>query len=235
MHELASTFRLFALDRRGHGRSDWTDVGNYGWTRDLEDAEHVGAALHAGPWIVVGHSQGGLLSVHLALRGRLPMRALVVLDSPLDPRAPSLRSAGASFRRMPQVRYPSLASATRRFQPYPSPHHVPEEVLRRIAHESFKPSGDGGVVSRFHWKRFQADDGPPHPLECFRDDLARVPVPTLVVRAEESTILSAADHATFVRRLPHGQGAVVPGTTHSLHVERPAAVATEIRSFLSRL
>ncbi len=233
--ELGAHFRPFALDRRGHGQSDWASVERYGWKHDLEDAERVTARLDAGPWIVAGHSQGGLLSVHLALRGRIPTAGLVVLDSPFEPRAPELVKAGKSFRRMPQLRYPSLAAAVRRFQPYPTPHRVPDEVLQEIAHESFKPSGDGGFVSRFHWRRFQADDGPQHPLQAFSEDVSSVAVPTLVLRGAESTILSAEQHEAFVAALPNGHGVEIADATHSLHVERPATVAEEIAAFAARL
>lgn len=231
VRELGDTGRAFALDRRGHGRSDWASVDRYGWVRDLEDAEHAASVLDPGPWILVGHSQGGLLSAHLALRGRMPVRGLVILDSPFQPRAPELTRAGRGFRRMPQLRYPSLEIAVRRFQPYPTPHRVPDTTLQEIARQSFKPTEDGGFVSCFHWKRFQADDGPKHPLADFPSDVARIDVPTLVVRGEESTILSAEQHAAFVEALPDGRGVEIPGTTHSLHVERPAAVAREIAGF----
>lgn len=232
---LQRDLRPFALDRRGHGKSDWADVENYGWKQDLVDAEHVASRLDPGPWILVGHSQGGLLSVHLALRHRIPLRGLVVVDSPFEPRAPALVRAGKGFRRMPQLHYPSLAAAMRRFQPYPTPHHVPDAILREIAEQSFKPVDDGRYVSRFHWRRFQADDGPQHPLAEFPDDVAKIPVPTLVLRGGESTILSREDHASFIERLPEGRGVEIEGTTHSLHVERPAEVAEAIVAFAADL
>ena len=42
---LGAKVRPFALDRRGHGQSDWADVDRYGWSHDLEDAERVARAL----------------------------------------------------------------------------------------------------------------------------------------------------------------------------------------------
>lgn len=231
---LGPDVRCVAPDRRGHGRSDWADLEQYGWEIDLKDTEQVAGRLAGQSWIVVGHSQGGLLATHLALRGTIDMAGLVLLDVPLEPRAPSLVRAGKSFRRVPQIRYPSLASAVRRFQPYPTPHHVPESTLAEIAERSFKPCEDGdGFVSCFHWRRFQANDGPTHPLLSFSEDVRRVRCPTLVVRAEESSILSRADHAAFVERLPRGQGVEIPGVTHSLHVEDPDSVAREIRRFVA--
>lgn len=233
--ELGSRVRPFAFDRRGHGRSDWASVERYGWKEDLEDTEHVAAALSPGPWILVGHSQGGLLSAHLALRGRMPIAALVIIDSPFRPRAPELVRANRGFRRMPQLRYRSLEVAMRRFQPYPTPHHVPDVVLQEIARESFKETDDGEYVSRFHWRRFQADDGPEHPLTHFPDDVARITLPTLVLRGAESTILSHEDFEAFVARLPDGRGLEIEDTTHSLHVEHPAAVARAIFDFVDSL
>jgi pimeloyl-ACP methyl ester carboxylesterase len=221
----------FALDRRGHGWSDWADPERYGWEIDLRDAERVASELDGRPWLVVGHSQGGMLAVHLAVRARIPIAAIVVLDAPLHPGAKALRRAGESFRRMPQIRYPSLEHAVRRFQPYPPVHHVPAATLDRIAGQSFKPTDDGGYVSRFHWKCFQTDPSRPSPLRDFAEDVRRVAVPALVVRGEQSTILSAADHAAFVARLPRGRGTVIAETTHSLHVERPDAVAAAILDF----
>lgn len=233
---LRKDLRPFALDRRGHGRSDWASVENYGWVQDLEDTERVARELEAGPWVLIGHSQGGLLSVHLALRARMRLAGLVILDSPFEPRAPALVRSGKAFRRMPQLRYPSIEAAMRRFQPYPTPHLVPEEVLREIAEQSFKPCDDGErFVSRFHWKRFQADDGPVHPLTTFPEDVARIEVPTLVLRGAASTILSRQDFERFVDTLPCGRGFEIDATTHSLHVERPSEVARAIVDFVHSL
>jgi len=232
---LAERLHPFGLDRRGHGRSDWAELAKYGWETDLRDAERIAGELDPRPWLVVGHSQGGLIAVHLAVRAKMSIAAMVILDAPLHPGAQSLRRAGDSFRRMPQIRYPSLEHALKRFQPYPAEHYVPPEILQRIAEQSFKPDDEGGFVSRFHWKRFQADSRAESPLRDFGGDVRRVPVPTLVVRGSESTILSAEEHADFVAWLPHGRGAVIPGATHSLHVERPDEVAAAIFEFTATL
>ena len=131
--QLATVARPFALDRRGHGDSDWTEVERYGWERDLLDIESVMRALSDEPWLLAGHSQGGLLAVSLATRGNVPLRGLVLLDVPLEPASPRLARAGRAFRRMPQLEYPTLEDAIRRFQPYPSPHRVAAPVLRYLA------------------------------------------------------------------------------------------------------
>lgn len=227
----------FAVDRRGHGDSDWVDPESYGWERDLRDLEEVARRLSSLSWSVAGHSQGGLLAVHLATRCHVPLRDLILLDVPLEPQSPSLQRAGQAFRRMPQIRYPSLDAALQRFQPFPPVHHVPPDVLEYLGRHSFKPADDdsGELVSKFHWKSYQRDrsrEG--NPLLDHDARLRAIAVPVLSVRGGDSTILSREDQAELLRRLRDGRGIEVPRATHSLHAEQPALVAAAMRDFLSR-
>jgi pimeloyl-ACP methyl ester carboxylesterase len=230
---LAAGCRPYALDRRGHGDSDWTDPERYGWERDLLDLEEAMRLLSPEPWTVVGHSQGGLLAVHLATRANVSLERLVLLDVPLEPTSPRLTRAGRALNRIPQLRYDTLEDAVRRFQPYPAPHSVPEAVRLYLGRHSFKPTEDGGYTSKFHWKTFQhGRERRPSPLADFDERLRRVPVPTLAVRGEHSTILSRDEHAALVARLPRGRGVEIANATHSLHAEQPLAVARAIAEHL---
>ena len=231
---LARAGRPFALDRRGHGESDWTERERYGWERDVADLVEAMRILDPGPWVLVGHSQGGLIAADLASRGVVPLRGLVLLDIPLFLGTPAMRSAGDRLSRIPQMRWPTREAAVAGFRPFPLPHRIPPDRLARLADASFKSDGEGGVTSRFHWKVFRADPRG-GPGKGFADRLRRVEAPTLCLRGSESTILSAEDHEEMVRRLPRGEGVVVPGATHHLHVEEPGSVSDAIVSFLARL
>ena len=155
-------------------------------------------------------------------------------DVPLFLGTPAMRSAGDRLSRIPQMRWPTLESAVAGFRPYPLPHRIPPERLADLASASFKPDGEGGFTSRFHWKVFRADPQG-GPGKGFADRLRNVDVPTLCLRGSESTILSAADHEEMVRRIPGAEGVVIPDATHHLHVEQPGAVATVIAAFVRRL
>jgi pimeloyl-ACP methyl ester carboxylesterase len=230
--QLAHDFRPFAIDRRGHGESDWAEPDRYGWERDLDDLVHALRTIDPRPWVLAGHSQGGLLAADLAARALHPIAALVLLDVPLHPSSPRLRRTGEAFRRVPQIRWDSLEDAVRSFRPFPSPHCVPAEVLEPLARASFKPSGDGGWTSKFHWKVFQRDrTGEPSPLAGFAESIRRIDVPTLCLRGAESTILSREEHREMAARIPRGIAVEVPSTTHHLHAEAPAAVAEAILAF----
>ncbi len=231
---LADLGRPLALDRRGHGESDWTDRERYGWERDLADVVAAMEILDPGPWVLVGHSQGGLLAADLASRRTASLRALVLLDIPLFLGTPAMRSAGDRLSRIPQMRWPSMDAAVSGFRPYPLPHRIAPPRLARLARTSFRPDGEGGFTSRFHWKVFRADPRG-GPGKGFADRLREIDVPTLCLRGAESTILSAEDHAEMVGRIPGAEGVVVDGATHHLHVERPEVVADAIASFVGGL
>ncbi len=233
---LAGRMRVLAPDRRGHGESDWREPAHYGIKRDLQDLEAIAAHFGLAHCLVAGHSQGGLIAVPLVLRGRLSCAGLVLLDVPTDPLAPHLISSGHLLRRIPQIRYPTLEAALERFQPWPTSHRIPPETLDEIGRASFKPLPEGGYTARFDWRRMR--DAPaevPHPFSGFRAQLAALPMPVLAVRAGDSTVLSATDHAAGLGELPNGRGLVVPETTHSLHAERPDVIADAIVGFASEI
>ena len=77
---LKSRFRVIAPDLIGYGRTDsWPD--GYGFVVDDELRlvepllPHAPAGVH-----VVGHSYGGVIALHLALAGRVPIRSLTLIE-----------------------------------------------------------------------------------------------------------------------------------------------------------
>jgi pimeloyl-ACP methyl ester carboxylesterase len=163
--------------------------------------------------------------------------SISLLDVPLEPASPRLQRAGRAFNRIPQLRYPTLEHAVRRFQPFPTPHRIAPAVLGYLARHSFKPlsDGDGGYTSKFHWKSYQRDrsrEG--NPLAAHGARLRALRIPVASVRATESTILGHDDQQEMLARLPDGHGFEIADATHSLHAEQPAAVTAALRDFLGR-
>lgn len=233
---LVDCARPFAMDRRGHGESRWAEPSTYTTGQDIEDIEEVCRALSAEPWILVGHSQGGIFSVPIAQRAKLRVRALVLLDIPFDPHAPALQRTGRRLKRVPQIRYPDAATAQRGFQPYPLPHRASEDVCAYLAQHSFRQEADGGWISKFHWARMRQERDPTgHYLGDFTDRYGQLDLPVLSVRGGDSSILPPDEFEEMLRRLPHGHGVEIPAATHSLHLEKPAEVATAIRNFVEGL
>lgn len=82
---LARTHRVLALDLPGFGGSSPTPgplrTAGEGLRFFAEPVETVLADLAPGPMTLVGHSLGGLVALELALRGRVPVERLVLIDS----------------------------------------------------------------------------------------------------------------------------------------------------------
>jgi pimeloyl-ACP methyl ester carboxylesterase len=77
---LKSRFRVIAPDLIGYGRTDsWPDGYGFAVDDELRLVEpllaHAPAGVH-----VVGHSYGGVVALHLALAGRVPVRSLTLIE-----------------------------------------------------------------------------------------------------------------------------------------------------------
>ena len=132
-HETPREFRLFALDQRGHGDSEWVRPAAYtpaDYARDLvRFLRHVIGA-DARP-ILVGHSMGGLSTLAFAAHHGSLARATVVIDAALS----SSRKRDWFLRRLkslPLVTYPDLNTAKARFRLMPREGHIPATTLQAI-------------------------------------------------------------------------------------------------------
>ena len=79
---LAEGCHVYAPDLRGHGNSGWVPRGYT--IRDY--VEDIGAFLRevSGPAVLMGHSLGGIIAVATAKACPDLVRALIVVDAPLD-------------------------------------------------------------------------------------------------------------------------------------------------------
>ncbi|PJJ00520.1 pimeloyl-ACP methyl ester carboxylesterase [Streptomyces sp. 2333.5] len=80
---LAGTHRVFALDQRGHGHSDWP--GEYGFARWRDDAIGFLQALGLQRVILIGHSLGAVAAL-LVAADRPELVDRLVLEEAVPPR-----------------------------------------------------------------------------------------------------------------------------------------------------
>jgi pimeloyl-ACP methyl ester carboxylesterase len=62
--------------------------------------------------------------------------------------------------------------------------------------------------------------------------LRGIPVPTLVLRGEQSPILDRDVAERMAKELPRGRFVEIPRAVHTLHEDNPDAVLAALRSFL---
>jgi pimeloyl-ACP methyl ester carboxylesterase len=224
--ELAKTCRVLALDFPGHGASDWLRPPSY----RMQDfaAAVVGLADVVGfrHLDVVGHSMGGKVGMLVAAWYPRRIRHLVVVDATPEVSADGLaemRQIGTRPLRL----FPSRQAAARAFRLIPRDTVAPTARLWALATRSTRHRGRGRwsigpdreffnrVVPQVAWP-----------------DLPRILCPTLILRAQKSSILSSRTAERMRRAIPRAILLEVPGTHHHLVFERPVEVARMIREFL---
>ncbi|GCD47436.1 alpha/beta hydrolase [Streptomyces paromomycinus] len=85
--QLAATHRVYALDLRGHGHSDWP--GEYGFERWRDDVAGFLRELRLGPVALIGHSVGAVVALLLATdRPELVERLVLEEAAPPLPASP---------------------------------------------------------------------------------------------------------------------------------------------------
>jgi pimeloyl-ACP methyl ester carboxylesterase len=183
------------------------------------------AAGRASGLALVGHSLGGLVALELALRGRLPVRRLALIDA--MGLGPEMTTASRCFFRLHPERLASLLGR-RLFQRLnPSP---PTALGRRIAsleHELLTASRRPAAARAFDLLCPLA--GPaPH----LRDRLAGLALPALLLWGERDAALPVAN--------AEGAAAVLPGARllrfpvgHSPHLDAADSVLPPLLDFLS--
>lgn len=217
-HDPERPRRVIAIDSRGRGRSEYDrDPDNYSFQVELNDVLAVITALGVGPALFIGTSRGGLLTMLLGAVRPTAIAAAVLNDiGPVIepkglvriksyvgkvPQASSYEEAAENLRRLFGVQFPNLdkpdwlnfARATFKDEKGRLvPDYDPKiaKTLETLNLEKPLPS---------MWKEF--------------DSLHNSPM--MVLRGENSDILSVATVEAMRNRHPRLESATVPGQGHA--------------------
>jgi lipase len=140
-----SDLRIVAPDLLGHGHSSWAAP----WTVERQVAGLVEVLdEHAsGPVVVVGHSYGGALALHLAASAPERVRGLVLLDPAVDLDGDRMADAAASTLDSWYVRDAQEAWDRKRAESW---WEVDDAVLTEEIEAHLLPTGDGRWAWRLH-------------------------------------------------------------------------------------
>ena len=228
---IAPEYRLLALDQRGHGDSEWARPVAYSPANYVSDIERF--VQHIAPNedkpVVVGHSMGGLNVLAFARRHPDSVRGAMAIDVAVT----SSHGRDRYLRRLkglPMVTYPDLATAKARFRLMPNEGGIPDDVLHEIAEKSLARTDEGRWTLKFDRESFLGGDG----LEV-SETIKEIRIPTMLVRAEHSRIMTAeaAEHARASN--PQAQLVTIANAHHHVILEKPTEVARVIEEFAASL
>jgi pimeloyl-ACP methyl ester carboxylesterase len=225
---LADHYRVAALDLTGMGDSDY----RHDYDADTWADELVAVADAAGlndATVIVGHSFGGRIGLHAAVRHADRFGGLILVDAGVrDPEEP-LDGAGPTVGGRP-VLYPDAETARNRFRLQPPQPCDNGYLLEYIARQSIMPI-DGGWAFKFD------TDLPTSMSGVSRDDaeadLRALRLPLGLIYGAESALFSGRTLAYMqgLRRTPF-PAVALPGARHHLFLDKPLEFVDALRAML---
>jgi pimeloyl-ACP methyl ester carboxylesterase len=217
--------RIIAFDLTGHGDSSRRRA--YSFDSWAGEVAAVAAAYCRPRPALVGHSMGGLVSVHAAQQAEDRYAAVMALDSPLQRMSNGHVERRAKIASRPVRSYATAEAAREGYRTYPPVVDAPPEVMAHVADSAYEPVGERWALKfdPLIYHRPQAPD----------DFVRRAAVPTQWVRAQQGFIDDRMAERISTSLGPVGELVEVPMAGHHLTLEQPTATAWLISVFLQRL
>lgn len=217
--------RCLLVDLPDHGRSPWSDTFSYERYAD-QVAATLAAAAPGEPWVVVGHSLGGKVSMVLTLTHPEVVASLVVVDiAPKDyGDLDRFRGYIDEMRDLPLAELTSRADAEARFaEPDPGVKAFLLQNLRRQG-DTWAWQANLGLVAA---DAARGSDSDIADFPVLQEDPWNGPVVWLV--GSESGYVRPEDVATMRRLFPRTRQVTVNGAGHWVHSDAPAVVTETVR------
>ncbi|MFS0861966.1 alpha/beta fold hydrolase [Fredinandcohnia sp. 179-A 10B2 NHS] len=218
--ELAKLTRVISYDRAGYG---WSDDANISRTSEqiVEDLhELLLKSDETGPFILVGHSFGGLNVQLFAERYSSDVRGVVLLDSSIPGVRPDVTSSQLKVTQF--LRQSGLMRVIGEFEGLP----VPKAVV------------SDGISEEFLYKRFynkdQISEIEKMGVEDFPEiSLGDIPVTIISAREEETNNKEwQRQQDQFLQLSTNSKRVIVENSSHYIHHDQPELVIKEIKNLL---
>lgn len=224
---MQADYHVYALDQRGHGDSAWSD--DYTIDAMVADVDRFVRALGLRQFALLGLSMGGRNAYHYAGTHPGEVERLVIVDI-----GPDIHPAGAT-RINTGVQasdvFPNPDEAVARAR-QANPNADPHESEHRTRH-NLMLLDDGTWTFRYDRALRSGERPLPRPDAAIAWALlAKIPAPTLLIRGELSDVLAPETAEKMVKTIPDCRFAVVPGSGHSIPLERPQGFLEAVRTFL---
>jgi non-heme chloroperoxidase len=232
MFFLEKGYRVIAHDRRGHGRSSQTDVGNDMDTYAADVAE-LAKALDLRDAIHIGHSTGGGEAIRYAAKYGKDRVAMAVLVSAVPPVMVKSKNNpdGVPISVFDEIR---LNTATQRQQfyidltlPFYGYNREGAKISEGIRRNWWRQGMMGGIKAHYDCiKEFSETD--------FTEDLKSVDIPVLVLHGEDDQIVPFENSGKkAVKLLKKGKLISYPGFPHGMPTTEAARINKDILAFIN--
>lgn len=229
---LAQGYRVIAHDRRGHGRSTQTDVGNEMDTYAADVAE-LAAHLDLKNAIHVGHSTGGGEVARYVAKygsgGRVAKSVLIGAVPPIMLKTEA-NPGGLPIEVFDGFRAAQAANRAQFFRDVPAGpfygfNRPGAEVSQGVIDNWWRQGMMGGTKAHYDCiKAFSETD--------FTEDLKAIDVPVLVMHGDDDQIVPIADSALLsIKLLKKGELKVYKGFPHGMATTHADVINADLLAF----
>ncbi|CAN5753858.1 alpha/beta fold hydrolase [soil metagenome] len=230
---LADIAQVIYLDLRGQGRSDRPPIQTCTLEQMADDVAEFCRMLGLDRPVILGHSAGGFVALHLALRHPSTIGRLILVDSA----AASADMSEALARLEQQHGSAARAAAERTFGGDFSPESMAE--FGRLVGPAYvhDPLSSRSVLEAFGRSHFSAEVARYYFLERsshydLRGCLAEIRVPALVVVGASDWLRAPDASRTIASGIPGATLLIIPDAGHFSFGEQPEAFLNAVRHFL---
>lgn len=226
---MTDRFHVLALDQRGHGETGWAAPEDYGTSHMVADLRAFVTAMGLDGFNLLGLSMGGNVAIHYAGAGPAELNRLVIVDI-----GPELSTRGVARIQTSVVASDVFDTEEEAFQRARAANErAPDDHLRHRVINNLMKLQDGRWTFRYDRALRDASIQRPRPsTEEAWQAVANIAVPTLLIRGEESDILSEETASRMVEEIGDCTLQTVTGSGHSVPLDKPEGFLEAVRGFL---
>jgi len=221
---LQEGIRVVAIDQRGHGRSTWAVPPAYSCDDYVNDLDIVVNTLHLEDIILMGHSMGALHATRYASMHPDKVRGLIHADIEPCPPEWNKKYLYNLYHDLPAY-YNSIEEYVEWMRTN-SPHAdwnllytIASLVINREEDGTFRTQYDREVL--YHFDHYN--------LWPYLGDIL---CPTLVIRGQESRVMSRQAAEAMSRAISQCRVVEIPEAAHPVHTDNPAGFQRAVYDFL---
>ena len=228
---MSTHYPILALDLRGHGESAWDPDALYNTAEMVSDLAAMVLTLKLKRFALLGGSLGGIVAYQYASQKPSSLTRLIVVDM-----APEVDPDGLAMIRHAMLKQPIYKTAEDIFQYERSLNPVPDESIQRA-------QVNHGIMQLESGKWVYRMD--PAVLLAFEQNtlfpksdiqlkmLKSISVPTLLLRGENSILVTPKEAKQFVETIQNGTWIDIQGAGHTIPLDKPDEFYTAVKNFLA--
>lgn len=230
---LADTAQIVYLDLRGQGRSDRPPIETCTLEQMADDVAAFCRTVGLSRPVILGHSAGGFVALHLAVRHPDLIGGLILVDTAAatadmgDAMERLEQRGGAAARAVGERVFSGdfSAEAMAEFGRLVLPAYVHDPATAGTMFDALARSSFSPEVATYYFQ----ECAPHYDLHA---RLAAISTPTLVVVGESDWLCPLSASRTIAASIPQAELLVIPSAGHFSFGEQPERFGNAVRGFL---